>query len=86
MLVFTCLGWYLGQQEAIREVTEIARGVREKNPKDPLYMLWLIGLGVTLIGSAIGTTTGIVVRTFVYFGLKRSSARASSEIQSIFSP
>jgi ABC-type transporter Mla maintaining outer membrane lipid asymmetry permease subunit MlaE len=74
-IVVVCAGSYLAQVFAIQHVNEIARQVRAKHPDDLLDGLWIIGLGITFIGSVIATVIGIAAGLILYVELKQSGAR-----------
>ena len=74
-IIVACFGSYLGQVLAIRQVSEIAEQVRAKHPDDPLDGLWIIGLGITLLGAVVGTLVGSVAGVIVYLRLRGSAIR-----------
>ncbi len=73
-IIIACAGSYLGQAFAIHHTNEIAQQVRAQHPDDPLDGLWIIGLGITLIGSLVATVIGIIAGLILYVELKRSAA------------
>ena len=73
-VIVACAGSYLGQVMAIHHTNEIAQQVRAQHPDDPLDGLWIIGLGITFVGSVIATVVGIAAGSILYVELKRSAA------------
>jgi H+/Cl- antiporter ClcA len=73
-IIIACAGSYLGQAFAIHHTNEIAQQVRAEHPNDPLDGLWIIGLGITLVGSVVAMVIGIIAGLILYMELKRSAA------------
>ena len=72
-VIVMCVGSYLGQTVAIHHTNEIAEQVRAKHPDDPLDGLWIIGFGITLVGSLIGAVIGIAAGLILYLELNHSA-------------
>lgn len=63
----------MGELLAVRHVTEIAEQVRAKHPDDPLDGLWIIGLGITLVGALLALFVAVVAGIILYLRLKSSA-------------
>ena len=73
-ILIASTGSFLGQSFAIQHTNEIAEQLRAKRPDDLLDGLWIIGLGITLVSSAIAAVIGLAAGLMLYIELKRSAA------------
>jgi len=54
------VGTVIGFLYAIHETRSIAESVKQHSPHDPLDLLPILGMAITLIGMVLGTIAGFV--------------------------
>ena len=79
-IILACAGSYPGQAFAIHHTNEIAQQVRARDPNNPLDGLWIIGFGITLVGSLAATVIGIIRRLDFVRGTEAFRSAAPSNV------